>query len=443
MPAGRILLVEDRDSLRRMLERALGEEGYAVEAAGTGEEGIWLLGERTYDLVLTDLKLPHASGLEVLAASRAAQPRTPVVVLTGYGTVAAAVEAMKLGAYDFLEKPVALDDLARLVQGAIGGQDGEEVWSVPGSPASPASPAIVGRHPRLRAAIRLLERVAPTESTVLLLGESGTGKELFARALHALSARRAGPFIAVNCAAIPESLMENELFGHEKGAFTGADRRQPGRFELAEGGTLLLDEIGELSLAVQGKVLRALEERTFERVGSGRTQRADVRLIAATNRDLEAMVAAGEFRSDLYFRLAVFPLELPPLRERASDIPLLARHLLAGIARRHHREPPILSDEAAEILAAEPWPGNVRELGNLLERALILADGPALRPGDVKALLRPAAATPETGERETIRQALIEADGDKRRAAEILGMSYRVLLRKVREHDLGGVPRYR
>jgi DNA-binding NtrC family response regulator len=438
--AGRILLVEDRDSLRRMLERALGEEGYEVESAASGDGGIRLLGERTYDLVLTDLKLPDVSGLAVLAASRAAQPRTPVVVLTGYGTVGTAVEAMKLGAYDFLEKPVALDDLTRLVEGAIGGRDGrggEEAWSAPGAPP------IVGRHPRIRAAIRQLERVAPTESTVLLLGESGTGKELFARALHALSARRGGPFIAVNCAAIPESLMENELFGHEKGAFTGADRRQPGRFELAEGGTLLLDEIGELSLAVQGKVLRVLEERTFERVGSGRTQRADLRLIAATNRDLAAMVAAGEFRSDLYFRLAVFPLELPPLRERASDIPLLARHLLVGIARRHHREPPLLADEAAEILAAEPWPGNVRELGNVLERALILADGPTLRAGDVQALLHPFAASPETGERERVRQALIEADGDKKRAAEILGISYRILLRKVREYDLGGVPRYR
>jgi DNA-binding NtrC family response regulator len=448
---GRILLVEDRDSLRRMLELALAAEGYEVEAVADGGGGMRRLAERTYDLVLTDLKLPDASGLEVLAASRAAQPRTPVVVLTGYGTVGAAVEAMKLGAYDFLEKPVAIDDLARLIAGAIGSrEEGEpggagDVWTTPGAPP------IAGRHPRTRAAIRLLERVAPTESTVLLLGESGTGKELFARALHALSARKGGPFIAVNCAAIPETLMENELFGHEKGAFTGADRRQPGRFELAEGGTLMLDEIGELSLAVQGKVLRALEERTFERVGSGRTQRADVRLVAATNRELAAMVAAGEFRSDLYFRLAVFPIELPALRERASDIPLLARHLLAGIARRHRREPPLLEDEAAELLAAEPWPGNVRELGNVLERAVILAEGPALRADDVQALLRPF-ATPAGapgnpgnpgGEREKVRQALIEADGDKRRAAEILGLSYRILLRKVREHDLGGVPKYR
>ncbi len=457
MPAGRLLLVEDRDSLRRMLLRALGAEGYAVEPAATGEEGIERLREHTYDLVLTDLQLPGVSGLAVLAASRAAQPRTPVVVLTGYGTVGTAVEAMKLGAYDFLEKPVAIDDLVRLIAGALavrdgadgaGGEngtdaDGSGVWSVPGAPP------IVGRHPRLKTAIRMLSRVAPTESTVLLLGESGTGKELFAHALHGLSPRSAGPFIAVNCAAIPEALMENELFGHEKGAFTGADRRQPGRFELAEKGTLMLDEIGELSLAVQGKILRALEERTFERVGSGRTQRADVRLVAATNRDLAAMVEAGEFRSDLYFRLAVFPIELPPLRERASDIPLLARHLLAGIARRHRREPPLLPDEAAELLAAESWPGNVRELGNVLERALILTEGPALLTADVEALLYPAAAAASSpashaaDEGERVRQALIAADGDKRRAAKSLGMSYRTLLRKVREHDLGGVPRYR
>jgi len=429
---GRVLIVEDRESLRRMLERARAGEGYEVETAATGGEGVRAASERPFDLVLTDLKLPDLSGLEVLAASRAAQPRVPVVVLTGYGTVAAAVEAMKLGAYDFLEKPVELDDLLRLVEGAIGQPEAAAAFAAPGAPP------IVGAHPRLRAALRLLQRVAPTESTVLLTGESGTGKELFARALHALSPRHGGPFVAVNCAAIPETLLENELFGHEKGAFTGADRRQPGRFELAQGGTLLLDEIGELPPAVQGKVLRVLEERTFERVGSGRTQRADVRLAAATNRDLRAMVEAGEFRSDLYFRLAVFPVELPALRERASDVPLLARHLLAEIARRHHREAPALDDEAAALLAAQPWPGNVRELANLLERAVILCEGPALRAADLRPLLEPLG-----GERERLRRALVEADGDKRRAAELLGISYRTLLQQVRAHDLEGVPRYR
>ena len=434
---GRILVVEDRDSLRRMLERALGGEGYEVASAADGAAGMRLLGERPFDFVLTDLRLPDVSGLEVLAASRSAQPRVPVVVLTGYGTVATAVEAMKLGAYDFLEKPLELDDLLRLVAGALAETrepEPEPVFKPPGAPA------IVGAHPRLRTAIRLLQRVAPTESTVLLTGESGTGKELFARAIHALSQRRNGPCVALNCAAIPEQLMENELFGHEKGAFTGADRRQVGRFELAQGGTLFLDEIGELSLAVQAKVLRALEERTFERVGSGSTQRADVRLVAATNRELKAMVDRGEFRADLFFRLDVFPIELPPLRERPSDVPLVARYLLGEIAKRHHTEPPRLETDAAELLAAEPWPGNVRELANVLERAVIMAEGPILRAADLRPLLRPLAAA---GERDRLRQALIDADGDKRQAAELLGISYRELLKKVKDHDLGGVPRYR
>jgi len=432
---GRILIVEDRDSLRRMLERALRGEGYEVEAAATGEEGIdRIRGDGRFDLVLTDLKLPGVSGLEVLAAVRAAQPMLPVVVLTAYGTVATAVEAMKLGAHDFLEKPVEIEDLFALVEAILGPEESAGGLEVPGAPP------IVGRHPRMRAAIRLLERVAPKESTVLLTGESGTGKELFARALHALSPRKKGPFVAVNCAAIPHTLMENELFGHEKGAFTGANRRQPGRFELAQGGTLFLDEIGELEAAVQGKVLRALEERTFERVGSGQSLRADVRLVAATNRDLEAMVEGGSFRSDLYFRLAVFPIELPPLRERTSDIPDLARHLLLRLAERHGTRPLQPTEEALELLAAPLWPGNVRELANTLERATILAEGTRLGGPDVEALLRPLSGL---GEREALRQALIEAEGDKQSAAKRLGMSYRTLQRKIKEHDLQGVPHYR
>jgi DNA-binding NtrC family response regulator len=435
MPSPRILIVEDRDSLRRMLEAALGQEGYEVATAADGQAGIRMLSERPFDFVLTDLKLPDVSGLRVLEASRAAQPRVPVVVLTGYGTVGTAVEAMKLGAYDFLEKPLELDDLSRLIEQALGERDEGAVFRVPGAPP------IVGAHPRFRTALRLLQKVGPRESNVLLTGESGTGKELFARAIHALSPRRQGPCVALNCAAIPESLLENELFGHEKGAFTGADRRQPGRVELAEGGTLFLDEIGELPSGVQGKMLRVLEERTYERVGGGRTLRADIRLVAATNRDLAAMVEAGEFRADLFFRLNVFPIELPPLKERAGDIPLLARHLLEEIARRHHAEPPPRIEEAAlELLAAQPWPGNVRELANVLERAVILAEGPSLGAADLRPLLRPLVAP---SERERMKEALVEADGDKRRAADILGMSYRALLRKVKEHDLEGVPRYR
>jgi DNA-binding NtrC family response regulator len=417
-----------------MLARALAGQGYRVDTAGDGGEGIARVEAGAYDLVLTDLKLPGASGLEVLAAARAARPETPVVVLTGYGTVAGAVEAMKLGAHDFLEKPVEIDDLFRLAAEAIGGRP-EGVYCL----APPGAPPIVGRHPRLRAAARLLERVAPTDSTVLLTGESGTGKELFARALHALSPRRGGPFVAVNCAAIPEPLMENELFGHEKGAFTGADRRQAGRFELAQGGTLLLDEVGELSPAVQGKVLRVLEERTYERVGSGQSRRADVRLAAATNRDLGAMMAAGDFRADLFYRLNVFPIELPPLRERASDVPLLAPHLLAAIAERHGVPAPRLAADAADLLAARSWPGNVRELANVLERAAILAAGGTIRAADLLPHLKLASES----ERERVRRALVEAGGDRRRAAALLGVSRRTLQRKVRELDLAGVPEYR
>ncbi len=460
MSARRILIVEDRDSLRRMLREAMTGEGWEAETAADGEAAITRLAAAPFDLVLTDLKLPGASGLDVLAAARAAQPDLPVVVITGYGTVKTAVEAMKLGAWDFLEKPVEIEELFRLADAATGGGRGGEEAGGDGAIclAPPGAPPIVGRHPRLRAAVRLLERVAPTASTVLLTGESGTGKELFARALHALSPRRSGPFVAVNCAAIPEQLLENELFGHERGAFTGADRRRPGRFEVAAGGTLLLDEVGELSPGVQAKVLRVLEERTFERVGGGRTEHADVRLVAATNRDLGDMVAAGSFRSDLFFRLEVFPIELPPLRERAADVPDLARHLVSRIAERLGTAPPRLAPDALALLAGRPWPGNVRELANVLERALILCEGGVLSAAGLAPALPPGgegASADEAGEsgggadaagaadRETVRRALVAAGGDKRRAAESLGVSYRTLQRRVKEHDLEGVPRYR
>jgi DNA-binding NtrC family response regulator len=436
-PQAHILLIEDRDSLRRMLQHALAAEGYRVTAVADGEAGIARLSAEEFDLVLTDLKLPGASGLQVLEAARERRPGLPVVVLTAYGTVPTAVSAMRGGAYHFLEKPVEIDDLSRLVAEALGGAgDNSEA---PGLHL-PGGPSIVGRHPKLRAALKLLHRVAPTETTVLLTGESGTGKELFARALHRLSPRASGPFAALNCAAIPEALVENELFGHEKGAFTGADRRQVGRFETARGGTLFLDEIGELPPAVQGKVLRVLEERTFERIGGGATLKADVRLVAATNRDLSGMVEEGSFRTDLYYRLDVFRVELPALRERASDVPFLVRHLLAELGRRLGRHPPAPDEAALELLADQPWPGNVRELANVLERAAILADGPRLTAADLAPLLAPLEAG---GERERLRRALEEAAGDRHRAAELLGVSYRTLLRRIRRHDLGGYPEYR
>jgi len=434
VPKKLILVVEDRDSLRRMLRVALAQEGYEVETAADGRQGCTMARSGKYDLVLTDLKLPHADGLEVLEASREAKPDVPVVVLTAHGTVSAAVEAMKRGAADFLEKPIDIDDLAQLIASTLAAESTGDIFRPPGGPS------LVGRHPLMRAALRLLKKVAGTESTVLLTGESGTGKEVFARALHALSRRSTGPFVAVNCAAIPEALLENELFGHERGAFTGAHKRQLGRFEQAREGTLLLDEIGELGLSIQSKILRVLEEKTFERVGGSTTVKADVRLVAATNRPLRQMVENKLFRADLYYRLEVFPIELPPLRHRASDIALLARHLLTEIAPRHRRSVPQLSAGAAEWLAGQPWPGNVRELANLLERAVILGEGPRIETGDLSPLL---STSSEDAEKKRLESALSAADGDKKKAAALLGISYRTLQRRVKRHDLEGFPRYR
>jgi DNA-binding NtrC family response regulator len=434
MSSSRILVVEDRESLRRMLDRALSGEGHVVETAADGETALELLARRQYDLVLTDLKLPGQSGIDVLRGSRKLNPGLPVVVLTAYGTVHTAVEAMKEGAVDFLEKPVEIDDLFRLVAAVAGETAAEDSFSVAGGPT------IVGAHPKVRTALRLLERVARTDSTVLLTGESGTGKELFAQALHALSPRREGPFVAVNCAAIPETLMENELFGHERGAFTGAHRRQPGRFEVAKSGTLLMDEIGELPLAVQAKVLRVLEERTFERVGGSQTLHADVRLVAATNRNLAAMAEAGGFREDLFYRLEVFPIELPALRDRPSDIPLLAQYLLDRLAERQKSSRRQLTDDALELLESHPWPGNVRQLANVLERAMIVGEGLRLGAAELGPLL---SALGSGNDRQRICEALTQADGDKHQAAGSLGISYRTLQRRIKEYDLGGFPEYR
>lgn len=428
----RILVVEDRDSLRRMMRRALEQEGYTVATAADVPAGESAVRVETFDLVLTDLKLPVGSGLDIVAAVQRHQPSTPVVVITGYGTVTDAVEAMKRGAADFLEKPLDIQRLYALVRRYLDEPASPEAFEVAGAPP------IIGRHPALRAALRLIMKVAPTESTVLITGESGTGKELAARAVHALSPRACGPFVAVNCAALPEALVENELFGHEKGAYTGASQRSTGRFEQASGGTLFLDEIGELPPAVQGKVLRVIEERVFERVG-GVTVQADARLVAATNRDLGAMTADGSFRADLFYRLEVFPIELPPLRARTGDVPLLVRHLIATLAQRLGVAAPTVTAGAETLLAAQPWPGNVRQLANLLERALILSEGPRLDAPQLAPLLRQVAVD----EAAAVRQALHATGGDKQAAASRLGISYRTLQRKVKQFDLEGVPKYR
>ena len=437
---GHLLMVEDKESLRKMTTLALEGEGYRVTGVGTVADGIRAAqapaegADHDFDLVLSDLRLPDGTGIEVLDAVKRHRPEVPVIMMTAFGTVGTAVEAMKLGAADFLEKPVELDELFALIDQWLGSTAQPTVFQPPGN-----APAIVGSHPRLRAALRLVQKVAPLDSTVLLAGESGTGKELFARAVHGLSKRADGPFVAVNCAAIPESLMENELFGHEKGAFTGASQRQPGRFELAAGGTLFLDEIGELKPEVQGKVLRVLEEKVFERVGGGRPIASDARVVAATNRNLKEMVATGQFRQDLFYRLEVFPIELPTLKDRNSDIPDLVRHLASRISDRlglTNAAP--VPDSMIQRVKDLNWPGNVRQLANFVERALILSDG-SWQKSDIDLLLQDEEESLE----DRIRQALLDTDGDKKEAAGLLDMSYRTLQRRIKELDLEGFPKYR
>ena len=449
--AAEILLVEDRESLRSMLAETLAREGYGVEAVATGDEAIRRLSEgRRYALVLTDLKLPGADGIAVLEAALVNDAALPVVLLTGYGTVETAVAAMKKGAADFLGKPVDLDLLLLLVKRHVEARRTTVARTLLAEEAGLSGmPRILGSAPALADALDRLRRAAASEVTVLLSGESGTGKELFARALHALSPRRAGPFVAINVAALPEGLVENELFGHERGAYTGASERRAGRFELADGGTLFLDEIGELPLGAQTKLLRVVEERTFLRVGGTVPLTVDVRLVAATNSDLGARVKAGGFREDLFYRLDVFPVRLPPLRSRKEDVPELAREFARSCGESARGRAFELSPAAVEKLVGWDWPGNVRELRNVVERAVLLASGPLIRPADVVlgAPGDPALPTPsldgtldETVERwkraaegARIRRALEESAGDKAAAAEALDVPVRRLVQRMRD----------
>jgi len=367
-----VLVVEDRPSLAQMLAETLGAEGYEVEVVLRGDEAVTRLESPEPLLaVVTDLKLPGADGLHVLRAARAADPQLPVFLITGYATVQTAVEALKAGARDYFTKPLEMDGVLAALRAATEPRRA----LLAALPVETGMPVLVGTAPSFLAAVGVLRRVAPTDASVLLLGPSGSGKELFARALHHLSPRRGGPFVAFNCAAVPETLVESELFGHERGAFTGAAARHLGRFEQAHGGTLFLDEVGEVPPATQSKLLRAVEEHRITRLGGESEVAVDVRILAATNRDLEARVEAGGFRRDLFHRLHVFPIRLPALSERREDIPALALHLACRAAERHHVTPPVLGPAAMAALALAPWPGNVRELGNLVERVTILLGG--------------------------------------------------------------------
>ena len=424
----RILVADDDPSFRALLRDILEGEGHAVVEARDGEEALRFARREPFALVLTDRRMPVRDGIALLRALREELPAPPpVVVLTGFGTIPEAVEAVRLGAADYLTKPL---------------ESPRALLAVVDRLLAPEAPAeeIVTSDARLLEALALVDRVAPTDVPVLVTGESGTGKELVARRIHARSARAAGPFVAVNAAALPESLAESELFGHERGAFTGADRARAGRFEEAHGGTLFLDEIGELAPALQAKLLRVLEDRRVRRLGSEKDVTVDVRLVAATNRDLAREAETGGFRRDLYFRLAVVPVALPPLRERPGDVPLLARHFVSRLAARHRLPEPELTPEALDALGAQGWPGNVRELRNALERAVVVRGGLAIRAEDV----RPAAASgapaltldEETREREAALEALRQSGGNRDAAARKLGISVRTLYYRLRRWGL-------
>jgi DNA-binding NtrC family response regulator len=381
--ADRILIVEDKDNLRSVLRKTLEAEGFGVDEAPDGRAALEKIRKDRFAMILSDLRLPRADGHEVLKAAVLADPEMPVILMTAYGTIRDAVSAMREGAYDYLEKPVDNDHLLALVRRALEHRSllRENLLLKERFSHELEFPEIVGDSPALKRALDQVRRVAPTDATVLLEGESGSGKELFARAVHHLSGRKSQSFLAINCAAIPEGLLESELFGHEKGAFTGAVGAKRGKFEIADKGTLFLDEIADLTLPLQGKVLRVLEQKQFERVGGNETRTVDIRLVAATNKSLNAQVASGAFRQDLFFRLSVFPVTVPSLRDRREDIPVLARHFVKKFAAEQKKRGPIAIDpQAMAALEAHAWPGNVRELQNTIERALILGEGDRILP---------------------------------------------------------------
>ncbi|HEX6925975.1 MAG TPA: sigma-54 dependent transcriptional regulator [Longimicrobiaceae bacterium] len=451
---GRLLLIEDDESARRFVVFVLERAGYSVEVSATGMEALRALERELFDVVLLDVNLPDVGGLDVLAAGRSLQTDCQFIMVTGDDAADTAVEAMKLGAFDYITKPVGADVLLLTVEKAQRDtQLRREVTQLRRQVAESRKTRIIGKSAALRRVHDLIERVAPTAATVLITGETGTGKELVARAIHELSDRARGPFVAVNCSALPETLLESELFGYVKGAFTGAISNRRGLFEEAHGGTLFLDEIATISPAIQVKLLRVLQERHIQRLGSSQPVPVDFRLIAAGNIPLEEEVAAGRFREDLYYRLNIFPIHVPPLRERKEDIPLLASHFRLKFAAEHGLEPPEISPETMRRLLSHDWPGNVRELENFIERSVILHAGARTIPfeapargrlrGSVESELVAKAARNRWSlarlEREYILELLQVNHGHQMRTAEILGIDRRTLYRKLKQYREEGV----
>ncbi len=440
----RILVVDDEDGIREFLAEALGDDGHVTVQAADGVEASKILAGQSFDLLITDLRMPRLDGMALLRKVRAEQPEVEVIVMTAYGSVESAVEAMRLGAFDYLQKPISSPGELRLL--AARALERRSLLALRDRSArdQPAAVPLTYGDPAMATVVEDLRKVARTHATVLLLGDSGTGKEVAARAVHRWSPRNRGPFVAVNCAAISETLLESELFGHQKGAFTGATGTRRGRLELAAGGTLFLDEIAEMNPELQAKLLRILEQRRFERLGGSRTLEADVRWIAATNRDVDEMLAAGDFREDLYHRLAVFPVFLPTLRERRGDLLPLATTLLERIGRDLGRPGLELDDEAGQLLLEATWPGNVRELANALERAAILAPGTTLgakyfasRGAAGRARRSPQGVQPLAElEREAIQQALAKVGGHRKQAAELLDIGLRTLYEKLKRYGI-------
>jgi DNA-binding NtrC family response regulator len=444
-----VLIIDDEESIRDSMTQVLGREGYGVKTAVTGQDGLSQFTAGRFQVVFLDLKLPGLKGLDVLDRLREASPETPVVVITGYASIDSAVEAMKRGAFDYMAKPFTPEEVRVICRKALDSRRlySERVDRRRRPEAKPQFEMVVGKSRALQALLDIIWRVSPAETTVLITGESGTGKELIAREIHTHSLRRDGPFVVVDCGALVETLFESELFGHIKGSFTGAHETKHGRFEVADRGTIFFDEIGNISLGIQAKLLRVIQEREITRVGSSKPIKVDVRILAATNENLAEKVSAGSFREDLFYRLSVVPIHLPALRDRKDDIPLLARHFLQKYAKRARRDIQTISPEAYKALAAYDWPGNIRELENTIERAVVLSRGGGIELDDlmyhgISASSAGSGPVPgrllslEEMEKEHIKAVLKSQFGNKSKASAILGIDRKTLWAKIKKFGL-------